>query len=85
VTITADLLESANGVFHALGGTSGGLTCYLDESFLCDEYNLFILERTKVRSAEPLPAGPAIIEVETAYEVAQPGGPLRRKRRACKT
>ena len=76
VTITADLPESANGVLYALGGAGGGLTCYLDEGFLCYEYNLFILQRTKIRSAEPLPAGSAIIEIETAYEVAQPGGPL---------
>ena len=76
VTITADLPQSANGVLYALGGAGGGLTCYLDEGFLSYEYNLFILQRTKIRSAEPLPAGSAIIEIETAYEVAQPGGPL---------
>ena len=63
-------------MLYALGGARGGLTCYLDDGYLCYEYNLFILQRTKIRSAEPLPAGPAIIEIETAYEVAQPGGPL---------
>ena len=57
VTITADLPESANGVLYALGGTGGGLTAYFDDGFLCYEYNLFILQRTKIRSAEPVPAG----------------------------
>jgi arylsulfatase A-like enzyme len=76
VTITADLPQSAEGVLYALGGAGGGLTCYLDGGYLCYEYNLFILQRTKIRSLEPIPAGPTLIEIETAYEVAQPGGPL---------
>jgi arylsulfatase A-like enzyme len=76
VTITADLPQSAEGVLYALGGAGGGLTCYFDGGYLCYEYNLFILQRTKIRSLEPIPAGPALIEIETAYEVAQPGGPL---------
>ena len=76
VTITADLPASANGVLYALGGAGGGLTCYFDEGFLCYEYNLFILQRTKIRSAEPVAPGRARIEIETAYEELRPGGPL---------
>ncbi|ULE31812.1 arylsulfatase [Mycobacterium sp. IDR2000157661] len=76
VTIEADLPESANGVLYALGAAAGGLTCYLDEGHLCYEYNLFILQRTKIRSTTKLPAGPATIIVETHYAEQRPGGPL---------
>jgi arylsulfatase len=76
VTIAADLPTSANGVLYALGGAGGGLTCYFDDGYLCYEYNLFLLQRTKVRSAEPIPAGHTTIEIDTAYEVVRPGGPL---------
>jgi arylsulfatase len=76
VTITANVPSSANGVLYALGGTAGGLTCYFDEGYLCFEYNLFLLQRTKIRSAKPLSAGQATIEIDTVYEVARPGGPL---------
>jgi arylsulfatase len=76
LTITADLPASANGVLYALGGAGGGLTCYFDDGYLCYEYNLFILQRTKIRSAEPVAGGPATIEIDTAYEEVRPGGPL---------
>ena len=76
VTITADVPESANGVLYALGGAGGGLTCYFEEGYLCYEYNLFILQRTKIRAAEAIPGGAATIEIETAYEEVRPGGPL---------
>jgi arylsulfatase A-like enzyme len=76
VTIDADLPENASGVLYALGSSSGGLTCYLDEGYLCYEYNLFILMRTKIRSEHRLPAGPAKIEISTEYAEVKPGGPL---------
>ncbi|MCV7299382.1 arylsulfatase [Mycobacterium barrassiae] len=76
VTIGADLPDSANGVLYALGAASGGLTCYLDDGYLCYEYNLFILQRTKIRSATKLPAGTATIVVETRYAEQRPAGPL---------
>ena len=41
VTIEADLPADANGVLYALGGFAGGVTCYLDDGYLCYEYNLF--------------------------------------------
>jgi hypothetical protein len=50
VTIDADVPDNANGVLYALGGAGGGLTCFLDDGFLCYEYNLFIVMRTKIRS-----------------------------------
>jgi arylsulfatase len=63
-------------VLYALGGVAGGLTCYLDDGYLCYEYNLFILTRTKARSAAKLPAGPTSIVVETNYAEERPAGPL---------
>ena len=53
VTIDAELPEQASGVLYALGSSSGGLTCYLDDGYLCYEYNLFIIMRTKIRSEQP--------------------------------
>jgi hypothetical protein len=48
----------------------------LGDGFLCDEYNLFILTRTKIRSGQRLPVGPTIIQVETTPVEAKPAGPL---------
>jgi arylsulfatase len=70
------LPADASGVLYALGGVAGGLTCYLDDGFLCYEYNLFIISRTKIRSTAKLPAGPATIVVETSYAEQRPAGPL---------
>jgi arylsulfatase len=76
VTIDAEIPADGNGVLYALGGAGGGLTCYLDDGFLCYEYNLFIVMRTKVRSASRLPAGAAKIQIDTTYPEPKPGGPL---------
>ncbi len=76
VTIDLDIPKSASGVLYALGGAGGGLTCFVDDGVLCFEYNLFIVQRTKIRSSQPLPIGPATITVETSYAEARPGGPL---------
>ena len=63
-------------MLYALGSSSGGLTCYLDDGHLCSEHNLFIVMRTRLRSEQPLPAGRATIEVSTEYAEVKPGGPL---------
>ena len=76
VTIDADVPAGANGVLYALGGAAGGLTCYLDAGHLVYEYNLFILSRTVIRSADPIPAGRTTIVVRTAYAEPRPHGPL---------
>ena len=76
VTIDLDLPENATGVLYSLGSTAGGLTCYVDDGYLCYEYNCFILMRTKLRSTERLPVGKASIEVTTTYVEPKPGGPL---------
>ncbi len=76
VTIDAELPENANGVLYALGAAAGGLTCYLDDGYLCYEYNLFILMRTKIRSSTKTLAGRTTITVETRYAEQRPAGPL---------
>jgi arylsulfatase len=76
VTIDADVPENANGVLYALGGAGGGLTCFVDDGFLCYEYNLFIVMRTKIRSDTRLPSGKVAIQIETTYAETKPAGPL---------
>ena len=76
VTIDADIPANANGVLYKLGANSGGLTCFVEDGVLCYEYNLFIIQRTKIRAKQKLPIGKVKIEVETVYAVPKPGGPL---------
>jgi hypothetical protein len=49
---------------------------FVDDGALYYEYNLFIIQRTTIRSAAPLPTGRATIEVVTTYAEPRPGGPL---------
>jgi hypothetical protein len=76
VTIDAVIPEATNGVLYKLGANSGGLTCFVEDCILCYEYNLFIIQRTKIRAKEKLPIGKVKIEIETSYVVPRPGGPL---------
>jgi hypothetical protein len=77
VTIDAVILANANGVLYKLGANSGGLTCFVEDGLLCCEYNLFIIQRTKIRAKEKLPTGKLEIEIETRYLAPRPGGPLK--------
>ncbi len=77
VTIDADIPANANGVLYKLGSNSGGLTCFVEDGILCYEYNLFIIQRTKIRAKSKLPTGKVKIEVETAYVEPRPAGPLK--------
>jgi arylsulfatase len=76
VTIDLEVPADAEGVLYALGGAGGGLTCWVDAGVLTYEYNLFIIQRTKIRGTTPLPSGRRRVEVITDYAVRQPGGPL---------
>jgi arylsulfatase A-like enzyme len=76
VAIEANVPANANGVLYKLGANSGGLTCFVEDGVLCYEYNLFLIQRTKIRAKQKLPVGKVKIEVETAYAVPKPGGPL---------
>jgi len=75
VTMDVDVPANANGVLYALAGFSGGLTCYVKDGFLNYEFNLFEVQRTKVRSTEKLPVGKAKIEIESKL-VDKIGGPM---------
>ena len=74
-TINARIPERASGVLFAVGSISGGFTVYMDEGVLRAEYNAMTMNRYKVSSEGPIPAGDVRIEVETRFEPNQRGGP----------
>ena len=76
VTIDADIPANASGCLYKLGAFSGGLTCYVKDGVLCYEYNLFEIQRTRIKAKEKLPAGKVKIEVVTKYVERKPAGPL---------
>jgi arylsulfatase len=82
VVIDAVIPDNANGVLYKLGANSGGLTCFVEDGIHCYEYNLFIIQRTKIRAKEKLPTGKVRIEVETRYVEPRPAGPLKVTMRA---
>jgi arylsulfatase len=75
VSMDVEVPENANGVLYALAGFSGGITCYVKEGFLCYEFNLFEIQRTKLKSKDKLPTGKVKIEVESRL-AAKIGGPM---------
>jgi hypothetical protein len=77
VTIDTVIPDNASGVLYKLGSNSGDLTCFAEDGILCYEYNLFIIERTKIRAKEKLPTGRVKIEIRTSYGAPRPGGPLK--------
>jgi arylsulfatase len=72
-TVDADIPANADGVIYSLGAFSGGLSLFAKDGLLCYEYNLFMISRTKVCSAEKLPVGKATIVVETVLPAKRPG------------
>jgi arylsulfatase len=76
VSMEVEVPANANGVLYALGGFSGGLSCYVKDGVLCYEYNLFEILRTQIRAKDKLPAGKVQIEVESKLAVPQRGAPL---------
>jgi arylsulfatase len=54
---------------------SGGLTLFMDQGILHYEYNSLEIERTKIKSDRPLPAGKVKIEVETVMSSPQRAAP----------
>ena len=75
VNMEVDVPKKANGVLYALAGFSGGITCYIKDGYLNYEFNLFEVQRTKLKSKEKLPQGKALIEVESKL-VDKIGGPM---------
>lgn len=76
VTIQAELPENADGVLYSLGAFSGGLSCWLKEGRLNYEYNLFLMNRTRIAGEKKLAAGKHIIEVESKLQSPKPASPL---------
>ncbi len=75
VTMEVDVPEKANGVLYALAGFSGGVACFVQDGYLCYEFNLFEITRTKLKSREKLPTGKIKIEIESRL-VEKIGGPM---------
>ena len=75
VTMDVDIPAKANGVLYALAGFSGGVTLYVKDNLLCYEFNLFEIQRTKIRSTAKLAVGKAKIEVESKL-ADKIGGPM---------
>ena len=73
VKVEGEVGESASGVLYALGGASGGGTVYLNKGKLVYEYNMLIIERTKVKAEGQLAAGKHTIEVSET--IPKPGAP----------
>lgn len=71
VTVDAEFGEDASGVLYALGGSSGGITLYMDGGRLNYEYNMLIIERYKAQTAK-IPSGKHVIEVETTFASPKP-------------
>jgi arylsulfatase len=65
VSMDVDVPKKANGVLYALAGFSGGITCYIKDGYLNYEFNLFEVQRTKLKSKEQLVPGKAQIEIES--------------------
>ena len=75
VTMELDVPANAHGVLYALTGFSGGVTCYVMDAVLGYEFNLFEVQRTKIRAKDKLPMGKVKVEVESKL-AARIGGPM---------
>lgn len=75
VTMEVEVGENASGVLYALGGSGGGLTCYMDKGYLHFEYNLMIVYRSLAKSAEKIAPGRHTIVVDTTLKAPKPGAP----------
>ena len=75
VTIELECGAEASGVLYALGGSGGGLTCYMDKGQLVFEYNLMIIDRSIARSKDKIVAGKHTVVVETSLKAPKPGAP----------
>jgi arylsulfatase A-like enzyme len=66
--ITAYVDQPGDGVLVAAGGTVGGYGLFVKDGKPTYEYNWFGMNRYRVTSAEPLPAGKSIVRVEFKYD-----------------
>ncbi|WP_157637889.1 arylsulfatase [Flexithrix dorotheae] len=71
INMEVEMPRNANGVLYAIGGFSGGLSLYMKDGYLNYEYNLFEIERTKMKSPQKIPAGMTKIEVNSSFQWTQ--------------
>ncbi|MCG2462313.1 arylsulfatase [Flavobacteriaceae bacterium F89] len=76
VSMEITVPENANGVLYALGGFSGGLSCYVKDGYLSYEYNLFEIDRTHIKAKTKLPTGKVLVEVVSRLVAPKPGSPM---------
>jgi arylsulfatase len=70
-SITADVTVpegGANGVLAAMGGLPAGWSLYVKEGKPAFTYNYFIAQISTIAGKEELPAGPATVRYEFAYD-----------------
>ena len=75
IPVKPNVPVKANGVLYALAGFSGGVTCYVKDGILSYEFNLFEVQRTKIKAREKLPTGKVRVDVESKL-AAKIGGPM---------
>lgn len=76
VSMELTVPKNAEGVLYALGGFSGGLSCYVKDGYLMYEYNLFEINRTQIKSKTKFPTGEVKIEVVSRLTSPKPGSPM---------
>ncbi|MBL7874459.1 MAG: arylsulfatase [Cyclobacteriaceae bacterium] len=76
VSMEVTVPKNANGVLYSLGSFSGGLSCYVQNGYLCYEYNLFEINRTQIKSKTKLPLGKVTIEVVSRLATPKRGSPM---------
>jgi arylsulfatase len=75
VTLDVEIGNNANGVLYALGGSGGGLTCYMENGKLVYEYNMMIIHQFKAQSAAKISEGKHTFEIKTVLKGNKPGAP----------
>jgi arylsulfatase len=75
VVLDVEVGKDASGVLYALGGSGGGITCYMEKGTLVYEYNMMIIHQWSASSAAKLAPGKHRIEVTTQVKDNRPGGP----------
>ena len=72
-TMEIEIGENESGVLYALGGSSGGVSLYMDQGKLHYEYNMLLIERTEASTKEKL--GPGKHKLDIQETISQPGAP----------
>ncbi|MFM8573643.1 MAG: arylsulfatase, partial [Pirellula sp.] len=73
IELNVEVPENASGVLYALGGSSGGVSLYMDQGTLTYEYNMLIIERTVAPAKQKLSAGKHKIQISES--IPKPGAP----------